>query len=268
MSQTNDQIVRNLPYLRRYARALLGSQTRGDHYVRVCLETLLEEPERIARGSRQELFSLFHEIWARLGDKLEAPEVAGSGSVSPFETHVLNLPPQERQVLLLTAVEGFAIAEAADILGVDVETAEVLLATARDDLAAQTAADVLIIEDEPMVAFDIADIVTEMGHTVIGTVATKDEAVVSAKARRPGVILADIKLADGSSGIDAVSDILTSMTVPVVFVTAYPERLLTGERTEPTFLVTKPFDPDTLKVTLHQALLSAGDTPSRKAVNS
>ena len=70
----------------------------------------------------------------------------------------------------------------------------------------------------------------------------------------PGLVLADIQLADGSSGIDAVKDILKRFDVPVIFITAFPERLLTGERPEPTFLITKPFQPETVKAAISQAL--------------
>ena len=69
------------------------------------------------------------------------------------------------------------------------------------------------------------------------------------------LVLADIQLADDSSGIDAVNEILTEMACPVIFITAYPERLLTGERPEPAFLVTKPFNPESLKAVIAQALL-------------
>jgi hypothetical protein len=61
-------------------------------------------------------------------------------------------------------------------------------------------------------------------------------------------------LADGSSGIDAVNDILKTSTVPVIFITAFPERLLTGDRPEPAFLVSKPFNPDMVKALISQAL--------------
>ena len=81
-----------------------------------------------------------------------------------------------------------------------------------------------------------------------------DEAVAAAREKKPALILADIQLDDGSSGIDAVTEILETTDIPVIFVTAFPERLLTGEKTEPTFLVTKPFEPDVLKITIAQAL--------------
>ena len=82
--------------------------------------------------------------------------------------------------------------------------------------------------------------------------ATHHEALDAVARKRPGLVLADIQLADGSSGIDAVKDILQSYDVPVIFITAFPERLLTGERPEPTFLITKPFQPETVKAAIGQ----------------
>ncbi|MDP8913796.1 MAG: response regulator, partial [Pseudomonadota bacterium] len=79
-------------------------------------------------------------------------------------------------------------------------------------------------------------------------------AVALANDTEPDLVLADIQLADGSSGVEAVEDILEKMEVPVIFVTAFPERLLTGERPEPTFLITKPFQRSTVKAAIAQAL--------------
>ena len=62
---------------------------------------------------------------------------------------------------------------------------------------------------------------------------------------------------DDPAAIKLVRQILSELEVPIVFITAYPERLLTGERPEPTFLVTKPFIPETVRVAVSQALLFA-----------
>lgn len=251
------QVAPYLPYLRRYARALTGSQDSGDQLVRICLETLIIEPERARqdRDSRLALYKLFHEVWR----KIEVLNLGADGrhgsSVDALEEHILALSPIERQLLLLTTLEAFSVEDAAYIVNIETSEAMRLLRTARDGLTAQTATTVLIIEDEPVIAFDIADVVTEMGHKVVGNARTREEAVAAAKATTPGIVLADIQLSDGSSGIDAVADILGSMDVPVIFVTAYPERLLTGEGPEPVYLVTKPFDAETLRVTMDQALL-------------
>ena len=83
---------------------------------------------------------------------------------------------------------------------------------------------------------------------------THREAVAAIGEAKPGLILADIQLADGSSGLDAVNDILGALSTPVIFITAYPERFLTGAPPEPAFLVTKPFSVDSLKAVISQAL--------------
>ena len=89
--------------------------------------------------------------------------------------------------------------------------------------------------------------------------APRDDVLKRARQRRPietarDLVLADIQLADGSSGLDAVNEILRSVSLPVIFVTAFPQRLLTGTRPEPTFLITKPFQAENVKAVISQAL--------------
>lgn len=261
-SRQRDAIVRHISYLRRYARALSGSQQAGDQYVRLCLETLVEEPERLDAGPflRLQLYRLFHQTWKGVADGISPHGLPFDIATDGFQSRLTALPPRHRQVLLLTAVEGFSVEETAAILEIAPEKAENELVAARIELNDQAATSVLIIEDEPIIALDLSGIVGDMGHDVVGIAATRDEAIALAAGNRPGIILADIQLGDGSSGVDAVSEIQRSQYVPVVFVTAYPERLLTGVRQEPAYLVTKPFEPDVLRVTIYQALLS-GDTP-------
>ena len=184
------------------------------------------------------------------------------------ESRLQALPPAERQALLLTTLEGFSVEQAAEILKVPEATASALVADAWSMVNQQMATTILIIEDEPVIALDIAGLVNDMGHSVVGVAASQSEAVQIARKAQPGLVLADIDLGAGGSGLTAVKSILQSMTVPVIFVTAYPERLLTGERPEPTYLVTKPFEPDTLKVTISQALSFFGTRPqeTRQAV--
>jgi DNA-directed RNA polymerase specialized sigma24 family protein len=256
MADLSQEIMKRLPYLRRYARALTGSQARGDDCIRTCLEKLIEEPQRISLDGdvRLQLYSLFHEIWAPLA---EVDRAAATGEAPADRTIVARLealPPLERQMLLLTALEGFSIAAAAQILKVPAATADSLLAKAWEALKQQVTTTVLVIEDEPVIALDIAGIVEDMGHKIVAIAANQSEAIALAREKRPGLVLADIQLEGGGSGLLAVNEILKSIDVPVIFVTAYPERLLTGERPEPTYLVTKPFEPDALKVTISQAL--------------
>jgi len=260
VADNSDEIISNIKYLRRYARALVGSQQVGDQYVRVCLETLLAEPDRLPAGTdiRLGLFRLFHQAWSRTGAAVAGSEPNESDAANlvdlSVESRLQALPTPERQVLLLTSLEGFSPAEAAQILGVPEAEARQLLVSAWNAVNQQVATSILVIEDEPVIALDIAALVSDLGHKVVGIASSQKEAITMAREFKPGLILADIDLGSGGSGLIAVTEILQSATVPVIFVTAYPERLLTGERPEPTYLVTKPFESDTLKVTISQAL--------------
>jgi CheY-like chemotaxis protein/DNA-directed RNA polymerase specialized sigma24 family protein len=255
MPEASQEIVKHLPYLRRYARALSGSQTGGDGLVRVCLETLLEEPEQLSLDDdvRRQLFRLFHEVWRRIA-LADTEGQQSEPKPATVESRLRSLPPPERQILLLTALEGFSTHDAAIILGIDQGEAQDLLNRAWQIVNEQVATNVLIIEDEPVIALDIVGLVREMGHSVVGVASSREEAVSMARSRRPGLVLADINLGEGGSGLTAVKEILGIVDIPVIFVTAFPERLLTGERPEPTYLVTKPFQQETLKVTISQAL--------------
>jgi DNA-directed RNA polymerase specialized sigma24 family protein/CheY-like chemotaxis protein len=252
------RLAPHLPYIRRYARALTGDQTTGDHYVRVALEALAAG-ERSLDGDlspRVALYHVFHAIWLSSGAQLEARRDDNALSRTRRRLpRLMRIAPRSRQAFLLTALEGFTPSEAAQILDCDFGEVERLISDAQAEIDAELATDVLIIEDEPVIAADIEALVKELGHHVTDIAATRGEAVDAVARRTPGLVLADIQLADGSSGIDAVKDILGKrMDVPVIFITAFPERLLTGERPEPTFLITKPFQPETVKAAIGQAL--------------
>jgi DNA-directed RNA polymerase specialized sigma24 family protein/CheY-like chemotaxis protein len=249
-----DRLAPHLPYVRRYARALTGDQAAGDSYVRAALEALAAGEASLPPQltPRVALYHVFHTIWGGTGAKLEPRTEAGEGQDAT--RRLLKIPPRSRQAFLLTALEGFNAAEAAQILGASPAEVERLISQAQAEIDAELATDVLIIEDEPVIAADIEALVKELGHRVVDIAATRTEALEAVARHRPGLVLADIQLADGSSGIDAVKDILGKFNVPVIFITAFPERLLTGERPEPTFLITKPFQPETVKAAIGQAL--------------
>jgi CheY-like chemotaxis protein len=243
-----------LPFLRRYARALTGSQPSGDAYVAATLEALIEDPSVLNNpaGARVALYQMFTSIWNSLAvnGAAETPE----GGI-PAEQRLIQITPQPRQAFLLVALEGFSEGDAAKVLGLDdVAAVRELVEEAGRELAAEIATDVLIIEDETFIAMDLEGLVQGLGHRVLGVARTHSEAIALAKTHRPGLILADIQLADGSSGLDAVNELLRTFQVPVIFITAYPERFLTGERPEPAFLIAKPFQPATVSAVVSQAL--------------
>jgi CheY-like chemotaxis protein len=252
MSQT---LAPHLPYLRRYARALTGSQSSGDTHVRAALTALLAGDHSLMEGvpPRVGLYRIFHAIWQSGAEHYDETAQAAVAGKNP-EGRLKSLSASKRAALLLTAVEAFSLEEAAFIIDETPEEVEAAILGAQKTIDSQLASKVLIIEDEPIIALDLENLVTELGHKVVAIAATKDDAVAKAKSERPGLVLADINLGEGGSGIDAVSEILSSFDIPVIFITAYPEKLLTGERPEPTYLIAKPFLPETVQATVGQAL--------------
>lgn len=251
---TSQSVAQHLPYLRRYARALSGSQSSGDAYVAATLEALIQDPKVLESNAstRIALYRLFTKIWNSVALN-EKPAVAGETG-QPVERHLAQIAPKPRQAFLLVALEGLSEDDAAKVLDVDVPRLRELVEESGRELAAEIATDVLIIEDETFIALDLEGLVEGLGHRVLGVARTHKEAVDLSKVKRPGIILADIQLADGSSGLDAVNEMLRTFEVPVIFITAYPERFLTGERPEPAFLIAKPFQPATVSAVLSQAL--------------
>jgi len=250
------ELAPHLPFLRRYARALTGTQQHGDAYVRAALETIVAAPGDFPRDvdARLGLYRTFQRIWASTNDNGRTDEEIGNAAAGIARARLSHVTPRSRQALLLTALEGFTSEDVGYLIDGSPDEIDALVAEALAEIERQTRAEVLIIEDEPIIAMDLETIVRDLGHGVTGVAVTRDEAVAQALAQRPGLVLADIQLADDSSGIDAVKDILAEFSVPVIFITAFPERLLTGERPEPTFLITKPFQRSTVKAAIAQAL--------------
>lgn len=247
------EIAPHLPYLRRFARALCGSQKSGDAYVVATLEALVADIDSFPSNmsAKVGLYHLFMRSWSSIALNVEdRPE----DEISAAQRNVSLLTPRSRQAFLLRTVEGFSTEDVADIMSVSPEEVEALIAQAGREIAERVATDVLIIEDEALIAQDIEFIARDLGHHVIGIARTHREAVELAKGHHPGLILADIQLADGSSGLNAVNELLHDFDCPVIFITAFPERLLTGERPEPAFLISKPYKVDTVKATISQAL--------------
>lgn len=263
------RLAQHVPFLRRYARALTGSQREGDAAVQSTLEralsgdiVLLDDP-----SPRIVLFEAFHRSWSGRDDA-----AVDGDSVADDRLQVLSA--RRRAALLLTLMEGFSNGQAATILHASAQQVEADVRDALFEIDQELGTDVLIIEDEPIIALDLERMVRELGHDVIGVGHTRDEGVALAKNSRPGLVLADVHLADGSSGLETAVDILRDHDVPVIFITAYPERLLTGVKPEPAYLVSKPYEDEQVKAVIGQALFfhrpgrpatSRAQEPSREA---
>jgi len=243
----------HLPYLRRFARALTGSQVAGDTYVRTALEALVSDSSALDQSLSPKigLFQMFLGIWSTTGGVLESEASRGDTVAAQ---RVQKLAPKSRQAFLLNAIEGMSVADIASVMRIETDGAEALIKEAEEEIEKELRTNVLIIEDEPIIAADIEGLVEDLGHTVDNIAATQTEAVKAASEKKPGIVLADVQLADGSSGIDAVADILEKYDVPVIFITAFPERLLTGDKPEPAYLISKPFRPENVKAAISQAL--------------
>lgn len=248
-------IAPHLPYLRRYARSLTGSQLSGDNYVAAVLEALIADSSSFDKtlSPRAALYRAFTKVWNSIPVNQEREEpVTAEKTLS--ERRLESITPLPRQAFLLVSVEGFTSAEAAQILECTPAHITELLQMAGSEIAEQLSADVLIIEDEPLIAMDLEALVVDIGHRVQGVARTHKEAVAEVAKKTPSLVLADIHLADGSSGLEAVNEILETISVPVIFITSFPERLLTGTKPEPVFLITKPFEPAVVKAMISQSL--------------
>jgi DNA-directed RNA polymerase specialized sigma24 family protein len=253
-----EKVNADLPFLRRFARSVTGSQELGDAAVVATLEAIIADPALFDKElpPRVGLYRAFLQVL----DTSDSAQVAGPSDAARHsalraaERKLQTLAPKARQAFLLVAVEEFAPSDAARAMGVSEGGLQALIDEAGRDIARQVATDVVIIEDEPLIALDLVQLVNDLGHRVVRVARTAEQAVEATRALRPGLVLADIHLADGSSGLDAVNEILATISLPVVFVTAFPQRLLTGTRPEPTFLVTKPFQPQNVKAIISQAL--------------
>ena len=261
------QVAAQLPYLRRYARALTGSQHTGDAFVRATLEAALADPalQESLAGGRVPLYRAFNKVWSSA--YLEAdpartsPRPEGGDLELAAQSRLAAITPLNRQALLLTTLEDFTVDEAGKIMELAPEQVEALIQEAIEEIDRESTTSVLIIEDEPLISMQLEDLVQSLGHEICGTAATRTQAQQIVAEHRPGLVLADIQLADGSSGLDAVDDILAIGDVPVIFITAYPERLLTGTRPEPTYLITKPFQESTVRTAISQALFFNSSKP-------
>jgi len=259
MTETNsedlsEKIGANLPYLRRFARALTGSQERGDQYAMATLEAVLSDRSVFdtSIAPKTALFKVFQSIWASSGAAFSDDDI---GLQAKAQAHLANLTANTREALLLHTIEEFTFDEVATIMDITAEEASALVDIAYEEMSTVLSGRVMIIEDEAIIAMDLESIVSDMGHRITGIARTETDAMKLYNDEKPDLILSDIALADGSSGIDAVNRIFENTPeTPVIFITAYPERLLTGEGPEPAFLIPKPYQTEQVRSAVSQAM--------------
>lgn len=258
MASITKAITHEIPYLRRYARAACGDSHVADAYVYRAVERLLDYPALLGeRPIRIELYRLLYELCA--SERVEAGEqfMLSKGHLRMAHRCLAKLPLDYRHAILLHALEDLSFSEIAYVLNRSERNVSDLITAAGKEILNSIYADILIIEDEALVACDLSIILRELGHNVLPVAATREEAVRTAQYHTPSLILADIELANESSGVDAVREICSERAVPTIFITAYPERLIVINKPEVTILLPKPYQPDVVKRAVNRALFMA-----------
>ena len=236
-----DLVSQQLPFMRRYARAATGDLNSGDDAVESALEELIKLEFDVAFPAHAvDKIYLFGLLEKQLDERLSS-----------------NDDERSRRAVLLTAMEGFPSGAASKIMQVTQEELQRLMILAERNLVDALATRMLIIEDEPLIASHIKQISESIGHRVIGIASTAKEAVELYRQEKPDIVLSDIQLADQSLGTDAIDAMELPETVPVIFITAYPEKLLRDKAEGPTYLITKPFKTDYVKAVISHALIRA-----------
>lgn len=235
-------IESHLPALRRFAWAYTGSRTAGDDAVSIFLKACISQSDifKSPLAHKVRLFQLLHRQIKLRTHVHETIEQLGR---------------QVRSVFLLSALEHFSTSDIAAIIGEPETRAVFLLRHAETQSQRNEAMEVLIIEDEALIAMELKAIVEKMGHRVVGRAATQRQAMMLAKQLKPDLVLADVQLAGGDSGIQAVSDLRKLSDIEPVFVTAFPDRVSKSMDSSPLFIISKPFAPDLIETTLSQAAM-------------
>jgi len=259
-SSRTSSIGEYLPYMRRYARAMTGSQVLGDRYVQATLAAILNQSGLIEPNIplRVALYRIMYDI--------DPPKAAPREDLQGRAHRRLStLATPRRAALLLHTIEELSLLDISLVMQRSVVDVAQMVHDARTELQDSMTGHILIIEDEAVTAMDLQDIVSAQGHTVTGIARTRVDALKLGKETRPDLILADIRLADHSSGIDAVNDLLAqSDEIPVIFITAFPELLLTGDKQEPTFVISKPFTDEKVHSAVSQAMFFSTVTGVQK----
>jgi signal transduction histidine kinase len=115
---------------------------------------------------------------------------------------------------------------------------------------------ILIVEDEAIVARDIASQVQMLGYEPVGIAANAEQALRLAEQERPNLVLMDIQLSGVIDGIATAATIRSKFNLPVVFLTAFAadDVLERAKLTEPFGYILKPFTERELSTTLAMAL--------------
>ena len=118
---------------------------------------------------------------------------------------------------------------------------------------------ILVVEDETVVAMDIANTLRKLGYEVTDTVPSGEQALDSLKENRPDLIFMDIGLKGEMDGIETAAQIRSLYSIPVIFLTAFVDEktLDRAKGTVPAGYITKPFEENDLRIAVEVGLYRA-----------
>ncbi len=251
-------IIDNLPSLRRFARVLVGNTKWADTAIEQMLELSTTRPWywEDAEPSKTNLYRAFLRYW---NDPLRTRVASSRAGASLEKVNTTEITGREisipRQAFLLVSLEKFSSSEVCIILDLREDQLEVSLQQAREQMRCGYSANILIIEDELLIALDLELIATELGHNVVGLARTHEEALAIASGTDLDLILADLNLADGSSGVRASEELMKSKSLPVIYISGISENFVTGRASEAEFFLSKPFQRENARALIGHALL-------------
>jgi signal transduction histidine kinase len=115
---------------------------------------------------------------------------------------------------------------------------------------------IVVVEDEQIIALDLADRITQMGHRVTAIVTSGEQAIESARRLRPDLVIMDIKLEGEMDGIEAARILRQTLDIPTIYLTAFADErtLERAKQTDPYGYIIKPFNERELRVVIEVAL--------------
>jgi len=264
------ELYDQLPYLRRYARALTGATERGDALATRCVEVVVMAPTRFGldrgKGARLSLYALLNLLfdqgadhWANqwADDRVEdgePPTARPAVSPLPIERALATLPESDRRLYLLVTLEELTLAEAAQILNLGPTEAIDRLKTARERVRSVLTQRVLVVEDNALLAMEIGEVVADMGHVVCGTAVNERQALSLLKAEKPTLALLDVRLADGGSGVEIARHLKRTRALRTIFVTAFDGDLEDLDACHLGQIVRKPFTGAAIRAAISRAV--------------
>ncbi|MEO1040876.1 MAG: response regulator [Pseudomonadota bacterium] len=239
-----------LAVVRQFARAVFADRLIGDEVMRMTMARVSIDPAS-SESSVVDVMAAFMHSWRIALDERPANPVLFSDAAL---MDALPHPPDEARLLLLMVdVMGLRPDQAAQVIGIEHNAASVL-ETARQSLQVERKARAVVVEDEPLIASDIAAILNHLGVDVAGQAASAEDAVKVMRDVRPDLILADYNLEGDNTGMDAVLEIHGELECPVVFITGFPDRVLQGDEIEPDFVIGKPYTPENVRAAVVHCL--------------